>query len=242
MSTQSATGGNAVDWHESIADSFARGYDRSPRFRERLAVWRDLIARHIVPGSHVLDAGCGAGTFSFELARHGARVTAFDGSPAMIELCERRSAAEGQPDIAFSVALLESVSAHPAQSYDAVISSSVLEYLPDLDAEIARLARVLKPGGHLIVSMPNRQSLYRRIERIAYRLTGRPRYYAHVRSVITADELAATLHRHGLAAIETRYFADPPIGLVARLSGGDPTSKTLFATVARKHLDGEQGR
>lgn len=224
---------DAVDWHESIAESFQAGYDRSPRFRERLTLWRDLIARHVGPGDSVLDAGCGAGTFSFEAARVGASVTAIDGSAAMIDLARKRQQELGLADIRFDVALLDSLSARPAGEFDVVLSSSVLEYLPDLSAEVARLVRLLKPGGRLILSMPNRDSLYRKAERIAFDLIGRPSYFAHVKSMTTVGELAALYRGLSVEPVEHHLYSAPPgDGVLARL--GEHRSKTLLVMVGRR--------
>jgi 2-polyprenyl-3-methyl-5-hydroxy-6-metoxy-1,4-benzoquinol methylase len=224
---------DAVDWHESIAESFQAGYDVSPRFRERLALWRTLIDRHVSSGERVLDAGCGAGTFSFEAARRGADVAAIDGSPAMIALARQRQTELGLSDIRFDVALLDSLSTWPAGTFDAVLSSSVLEYLPDLEAEVARLVRLLKPGGRLILSMPNRASLYRKAERVAFALTGRPRYFAHVQSMATQRELAALFRRQGVTPLEHHFYAAPPGDSLLSLFGA-ARSKTLLVMAGRR--------
>lgn len=224
---------DAVDWHESIAASFQAGYDHSPRFRERLALWRDLIARHVAPGDRVLDAGCGAGTFSFEAARVGASVTAIDGSAAMVTLARTRQQELGLTGIEFEVALLDSLSARPAGAFDVVLSSSVLEYLPDLKGEVARLVRLLKPGGRLILSMPNSESLYRKAERVAFGLTGRPRYFAHVKSMASASELEALYREVGVVPVEHHFYAAPPGDrLLAQL--GENRSKTLLVMVGHR--------
>ncbi|URW74458.1 methyltransferase domain-containing protein [Sphingomonas donggukensis] len=231
---------DAVDWHTSIAEDFAAGYDRSPRFRERLAVWRGLIARHVHGGDRVLDAGCGAGTFSFEAADRGARVEGIDGSPAMIALCRKRAAASPQADVRFDVALLETLSTRPAGSVDVVMSSSVLEYLPDLEGEVARLARLLPVGGRLLLSLPNAASRYRRIERLAFRLTRRPRYYAHVRSLATEAEMRDIFARCGLEMIETTDYAVPPgPAWLRRALGLDRGGQMLLVAVGRRGVDAD---
>lgn len=223
--------GGAVGWHEEIAESFSQGYQRSAGFIERHAVWSRLIDAHVGPGDHVLDAGCGAGTFSLIAAARAKSVSAFDGSAAMIAICER--ARGSVSNVSFEVAMLDSLDRASPACFDVVLSSSVLEYADDLPTELARLARVLKPGGKLIVSMPNAGSLYRKLERVAFRLTGRPRYYLHVRNVPTVASMTTRLGAAGLEAIETIYFADPPT-VAARLMSRGERDKTLFVIVARK--------
>lgn len=226
---------DAVDWHTSIAADFAAGYDRSPRFRERLVVWRDLIARYVHAGDRVIDAGCGAGTFSFEAAARGSHVEGIDGSPAMIELCRERARAEPDADVRFAVAMLDTLSERTAGCADVVMSSSVLEYLPNLQGEVAHLVRLLAPGGRLIVSVPNGASRYRRIERTAFRLTRRPRYYAHVRSTATASRLGAIFSACGLDMVVMIDYAVPPgPAWLRNLLGLERGGQMLLVAVGQK--------
>lgn len=222
----------AISWHDSIAPSFRDGYERSPGFRERLRTWSGLIARYARPGDRVMDAGCGAGTLSFEAARIAAHVDGIDGSERMIQLARETAAARGVANVSFEVALFETLSDR-AGRYDLVLCSSVLEYLPDLAAELARLAAVLRSDGRMIVSLPNARSRYRRIERLAYRFIGRPRYYRHVRHVPSAAEVRALLREIGFGVLDTVYYADPPLPRwLSRLAGSAQRRKTMFAVVA----------
>jgi ubiquinone/menaquinone biosynthesis C-methylase UbiE len=224
----------AVGWHDRIAEDFARGYERSPGFRERLAVWSALIDAHVKPGDRVLDAGCGAGTFSLIAAARAGHVEAIDGSANMIELARAEQAHRGTGNVEFRQAWLDSLDAVADVSFDVVLSSSVLEYVENFDVEMARIARVLKPGGTLILSLPNARALYRKLESTAFRLTGRPPYFAHVRHMFAADGFCASLPARGLSLQSCQFFANPPgpFGVLSTL-GGD-TQKTMFVTVSRK--------
>jgi 2-polyprenyl-3-methyl-5-hydroxy-6-metoxy-1,4-benzoquinol methylase len=224
----------AISWHDSIAPAFRDGYVRSPGFRDRLRAWSTLIERYARPDDRVIDAGCGAGTLSFEAARIAASVDGIDGSEQMIALARAGAAEHGIANVAFDVALFETLSDRAGQ-YDLALCSSVLEYLPDLAAEIARLAALLRPDGRLILSLPNGRSRYRRFEAIAWRLTGRPRYYRYVRHVPSSTDVRAILKGLGFAVLETVYYADPPLPrFVNRLAGGPRYRKTMFAMVAAR--------
>jgi SAM-dependent methyltransferase len=114
----------------------------------------------IRPGDRVLDVGCGAGRHAFEAYRRGARVVAVD------------LAEDDLPDVrgTFRAMQLESEApsearAHvirgdvlslplPDESFDVVIASEILEHVPDDAGAIAELARVLRPGGWLAVTVP----------------------------------------------------------------------------------------
>ena len=224
----------AISWHDSIAPAFRDGYVRSRGFRDRLRAWGNLIERYARPGDQVLDAGCGAGTLSFEAARIAAHVDGIDGAERMIDLARSGAIERGITNVTFEVALFETLSDRAGQ-YDLALCSSVLEYLPDLATEIARLAALLRPGGRLIMSLPNGRSHYRRFEALAWRLTGRPHYYRHVRHVPASTEVRKMLRQLGLTVLETVYYADPPLPrFVNRLAGGPRYRKTMFAIVAAR--------
>lgn len=222
----------AIGWHDSIAPAFRDGYVRSPGFRDRLRAWTTLIERYARPGDRVIDAGCGAGTLSFEAARIVTHVDGIDGAQRMIELARAAAAERGVANVSFDVALFETLSGR-AGLYDLALCSSVLEYLPDLQQEIARLTGLLRPGGRLILSLPNGRSRYRRWEARIWRLTGRPRYYRHVRHVPTSAEVRGILKDLGFEVLETVYYADPPLPkFINRAIGGPRYRKTMFAMVA----------
>jgi ubiquinone/menaquinone biosynthesis C-methylase UbiE len=107
-------------------------------------VLRELLGD--VAGKRVLDAGCGTGYLSRQLADRGAVVTGVDFSDAMIEI-----ARADHPELDFrreSVATLASVD---DASFDAVVANYVLMDVADLDGAVAAFHRVLRPGGMAVV-------------------------------------------------------------------------------------------
>jgi len=194
---------DAVDWHEAISAQFAQKYASSPAFRERLALWRDLMSPHLRPGVAVLDAGCGPGALALPAAALGASVTAVDASAAMLAVARTR--AQGM-QIEFLLGRIGDPALLADRRFDLVLCSSVLEYMDDLDAALAWLRLRLAPGGRLLVSMPNGDSWHRRLEKRVYRLTGRPRYYAFVRHAPRVAQFRQTLAAHGLAIEAIRHY------------------------------------
>lgn len=139
-------------------DSFARAYSEANETNlinghyERPAMV-DLAGD--VRGRRVLDAGCGSGPLSARLRAKGASVTAFDASPAMVELARERLG----PEADLRVADLGERLPFEDNAFDDVVASLVLHYLEDWAAPLAELRRVLRPGGRLIVSV-NHPSVY----------------------------------------------------------------------------------
>jgi len=115
----------------------------------RLRPALDLLAQvHGVPEGPVIDLGCGDGAVGPSLAaRWPGRVTGVDRSPAMLA----RAAAQG-----CYCALHDSdISAWVPQVAPALIfSNAALQWLPDHEALLPRLARMLRPAGTLAVQMP----------------------------------------------------------------------------------------
>lgn len=92
-----------------------------------------------------LDFGCGSGLIAFELREHAGMVYGFDTSEEMGRVFrEKREALQAD-----NVRLLNSEEMR-SLSYDVIFSSMVMHHIEDVEAEIAGLRRLLKPGGRLI--------------------------------------------------------------------------------------------
>ena len=110
---------------------------------EQPVVWSILDA--VAPGA-ALDAACGTGRHARRLAELGHHVTGVDASPAMLE-----KARAALPQATFRGGDLSALPLEPA-SVDLVVCALALEHVADLGRAIAELSRVLRPGGHMILS------------------------------------------------------------------------------------------
>ncbi len=102
----------------------------------------------------------------------------------------------------------------PDQSLDGILCSSVLEYVPDPAACLAEFARVLRPGGLLVVSVANRNSLVRKAQVATHRLGRvlRQRWcafldYSH--NDYASSGFRLLLKKHGFATIRSFLLAAP---------------------------------
>jgi SAM-dependent methyltransferase len=111
----------------------------------------DLLA--LSPGSHVLDLGCAAGDQTLELARRGLRVVGADIDRRLLDRLEHRIAEEKLACHTLLIDVQEGLPV-PAGTFDAVVSTEVLEHVMDYRKAIAELVRVLKPGGRACVAVP----------------------------------------------------------------------------------------
>ncbi|QDK82605.1 glycosyltransferase [Spirosoma sp. KCTC 42546] len=213
----------AVDFHNTIAAEFNRKYESSKAFRERFQVWTGLFDRYVNPLYHVIDLGCGPGVFSDYLAHKGCIVTGVDGSEAMIELCQQKKTLANVQYILQSLPLTSLVTYAPQ---DVVLLSSVLEYVDDMKEILEQAYSLLKPNGLLIVSIPNRTSVYRIIERLLFRLLKRPGYFAYIRHTATKAGFNRQLNELGFEPLETAYF-----------SGQDPISRLIKPIAAERYVN-----
>src|SRR6516165_278807 len=133
------------------ASGFDDGFGHSIRTPAERAAWDrifDLVLTRRSP-LEALDAGCGTGFLSFELAARGHRVTGVDFAPAMLAEARRKATQQNFP-VRFEEADAERLS-FPAASFDLAISRHVLWTLPHPEAAIDEWIRVLRPGGRLVV-------------------------------------------------------------------------------------------
>jgi SAM-dependent methyltransferase len=93
-----------------------------------------------------LDAACGTGRFAAFLARRGHQVIGVDSSPDMLAHARRRV-----PDGGFHVAELDRLPL-PDDSADVIVCALALVHVPRLEPVMAEFARVLRPGGDLVIS------------------------------------------------------------------------------------------
>ncbi len=178
--------------------------------------WRELRQRtanlaRIQPGEQVLDVGCGTGTLAIEVARRVGRAGRVVGvDPGTQQIARARSkAARRHVPIEFQIGVIEQLP-FPNQTFDVVLSTLMMHHLPaSLKRQgLAEIARVLKPGGRLVIA-----DFKRKKER-----QGRAaRFHAGGSSI---QDLVALVKDAGFELVETeemqppRFSAFPGAGLV----------------------------
>ena len=113
---------------------------------------RYTFAARLVRGKRVLDAGCGAGYGSAELAHAALSVVGVDRAPEAIEFAR---ANYRLPNLSFEESSVVSLP-HPDGSFDLVVAFEVIEHLEQWNDFLLEARRVLSPNGQFIVSTPNK--------------------------------------------------------------------------------------
>jgi 2-polyprenyl-3-methyl-5-hydroxy-6-metoxy-1,4-benzoquinol methylase len=189
----------------SAAGQYDRWHSELPVDDGSSTPWHQLANQLLEPqrdliGRATLEIGCGRGGFAASLCRRGAKVTACDFSSTALELA--RAEFNGL-DVEWILADIQKLPFLDS-SFDTVISCETIEHVPSPSKAVAELARVLHPGGRLILTTPNylgSLGLYR-----AYlRLRGRPFTEAGqpINQFTMAPRTFYWLHRAGLRLEQT---------------------------------------
>jgi SAM-dependent methyltransferase len=166
-------------------------------FQRHVVAYR--FAAGLVSGGEVLDAGCGEGYGASMLAERATKVVGVDLEPDVVE-----HAQAAYPSVRFQTGDLLSLPFDDA-SFDGVVTLQVIEHLQRPREFVSECARVLRPGGVLVLATPNR---------ITFSPQGRIRNPFHtvefsateLRSVldpkVTVERMAGTFHGPRIAVIE----------------------------------------
>ncbi|MCU0464401.1 MAG: methyltransferase domain-containing protein [Anaerolineae bacterium] len=134
--------------HERLAPRFDELMNQYDVQRRLEVLVSEFLANVDLRGKLALDAGTGTGRGAEKLTQHGATVYAADLGFDLVQLARTRSNAN---------TLVASVLDLPFanNTFDVVLSTEVIEHTPDPLASVLEMVRVLKPGGHLVLSTPN---------------------------------------------------------------------------------------
>jgi len=174
---------------------------------------RAIAALEVRPTDHVLDLGCGPGRALSVLAAHASRgrVAGADPSRLMVEVAiDRNRELVRARRIDVAVAGVESLPFADA-SFDKVLCVHVAYFWPDLDAALGEIARVLKPGGRLVLLF--------RTNADPVSLQSFPSEVYRFRSY---DEVTAAALRAGMAPDRQAARSEPALLVATRVAAPGP--------------------
>ena len=170
-------------------------------------------------GAKVLDVGCGAGLLSEALAGEGARVTAIDLAPELIDVAKLHQLEAGL-QIDYRLQSAEDLATELPGTFDAVTCMEMLEHVPDPGSVIEACARLLKPGGMLFLSTLNRTPAAFALAIVGAEYVARllPTGTHQYRDFIKPSELGAWLRAAGLQLEDISGLLYEPWKNAARLT------------------------
>jgi len=175
--------------------------NRGPAFHARTHLI-DRAMRKLRP-AHLLDIGCGRGYVTEIAARHAARVTATDLAPRAVAETERLLAWHPHAEVRVENALTAEWHAS-GRRFDVILLSEVLEHLEDDRGTLQSCARLLSPGGRLVLTVPANPRLWTTWDDLA----------GHLRRY-TRTELVSKLADAGLSVESITNWGFPITGWLA---------------------------
>jgi 2-polyprenyl-6-hydroxyphenyl methylase/3-demethylubiquinone-9 3-methyltransferase len=192
---------------------------------------RDKKAAGSLKGLAILDIGCGGGLVAEPLTRLGAAVTGIDPASETIEAAKAH-ARGARLDIAYRAAAAEELAAE-GLTFDAVLLLEVVEHVPDVPSFLKTVAKLVRPGGVMILSTLNRT-----IKAYAFAIIGAelvlrwlPRGTHDWNRFVTPDELRSALRGAGLAPADVTGMVYNPLTDEWRLARDSDVN--YFATATR---------
>lgn len=143
-------------YYDAFSTTYDEGRDRG--YHKLIDDQAAAIVRRVAEGGTALEVGCGTGLVMQRVAGFAAHVTGIDVSPGMLARARERGldVREGS-----ATAL-----PFPDASFDVVYSFKVLAHVSPVEPALAEMARVTRPGGHIVFDAYNRDSLRFLVKRV----------------------------------------------------------------------------
>lgn len=194
---------------------------------------RDLAGQKPFAGLRILDIGCGGGLLSEPMARLGAEVVGVDAAARNIPVAALHAAQAGLA-IDYRVGTAEDLAA-AGERFDVVLNMEVVEHVADPQAYLAACARLLRPGGLMVLSTLNRtaRSFAMAIIGAEWVMRWLPKGTHDWARFITPDEVYALIRGAGLDPVDRKGMVFDPLRWSWSLSPRDLSCNYVTASVRR---------
>src|SRR3989338_4058355 len=136
-----------------------------PRYLFRKALALELVRQYIPKNAQFLEIGGGSGDFSLALIKYGLNGVVIDYSQYANDVMKTTIPPEYADRLTIKQENLFHL--HDTASYDLIIMFEVLEHIQDDSGVLVKLFNLLKPGGHLLLSVPAKKKLWDKWDEMA---------------------------------------------------------------------------
>lgn len=214
----------AIQYHNELAPQWSGKYSKKS-FAARATALLSFPEMSELCGQKWLDVGCGTGLLSTVLSDRGGFVIGLDASSEMIRLASKIPEDRHSDSTRKRFPLQGIAERLPfcGNAFDGVLCSSVIEYLADPQECLQEIHRVLKPGGRLIISVPNCCSTIRAMLKICAFVTSKcfgkawPGYMEYSRLEYTKKGFLRLAASYNFDSLDFRWFSPVFPGLLSSL-------------------------
>lgn len=170
------------------------------------------------PTTRVLDVGCANGQHTLRAATHVQQIVGIDYDPALLAVARQDAARRGLTNVKFEQGDVEQPLSVPNGSFDVVLFLDVLEHLHNRDLAMREVNRVLKPGGRLLLAIPNSETSWKKRQRaLGINSFSDPDHKIEY----SRNEIIAECQRHGfrIERIEPIVYDIWYVGLIDLIGG-----------------------
>jgi 2-polyprenyl-6-hydroxyphenyl methylase/3-demethylubiquinone-9 3-methyltransferase len=201
------------DFQKELEKYFQYGSYRTRLFhRLRIERIKSFFKKYRVKNAKILDVGCSAGAHSIDIASENEAVVGFDPEVSALKKFGAWVKERKLKNLTIDEGVAEKMP-YPNNYFDLVVCSEVLEHVQNIKKSVSEMFRVLKPGGLLFLSMPNKFGFdYVFLARKYYREHGKPCPDPHthfspskIRSLLPTFNLLEE-HGNGIIAIPWRFL------------------------------------
>lgn len=190
---------------ETVGRSYIENYDRRQEKKMRRSLKRARRLARRMPGKRLLDVGSNVGIFCEAARRIGLEPTGLEPNGPMVEAARRSF-----PGIDFVHGRFEEADLGEGR-FDGLYCSEVIEHVPDVNAFVANLARVLGPGGVMFLTTPDINEYAKGGNPDAWRDFGAPDHKLY----FDRKNIRTMLEKHGFGRVKVAFNPGKGIKLLA---------------------------
>ncbi len=222
----------AVGYHDQLANEWKDKY-QAGLFNQRAAEIAAHLSSVAAKGQHWLDAGCGSGVLTAQMIELGLKVNAVDASKEMIYEARKTFSSVADDNLILDVIETVEKMKFSNEYFDGILCSSVIEYVDNPIACFQEFNRVLKPGGHLVITVPNKTSWIRMVQGVIFqatRITGSPRpaYLQYSKNHYNKNSFLNVLKKSKFDNMKSEFIGNRPQFIHSKWTGA------LMLAIAKK--------